>query len=237
MFFALLDLRCISRGELGYTCGKTKVSEDGIQFRFTDEQKENPGFSSDTSGKEPTCQCRRRKETQVQSLGGGDPLEDGMATHSSILAWRIPWTEEPGRLQPLGLQSGTQLEQLSMHARGRIWDPNLNEKRMRNRRKKPCCLMETWLFSGFLSQQCWSSWTSKTALGGPAPALRLLRSVAGLWPLDGSSISPDSLGDGEPVSKVLSTIFFSSQIFHLSVSQTKGRAIVFPSLLKVYGFL
>ena len=39
------------------------------------------------------------KKTQVQSLGQGDPLEGGMATHSSILAWRTPWTEEPGGLQ------------------------------------------------------------------------------------------------------------------------------------------
>ena len=39
----------------------------------------------------------------VQSLGQEDPLEEGMATHSSILAWRIPWTEEPGRLQSMGL--------------------------------------------------------------------------------------------------------------------------------------
>ena len=38
------------------------------------------------------------QETQVQPLGGDDPLEEDMATHSSILAWRIPWTEEPGRL-------------------------------------------------------------------------------------------------------------------------------------------
>ena len=44
------------------------------------------------------------KETQVQSLGQEDPLEEGMATHSSILAWKIPWTEEPGGLQFLGLQ-------------------------------------------------------------------------------------------------------------------------------------
>ena len=42
------------------------------------------------------------RETQVQPLGGGDPLEKGMATHCSILAWRIPWTEEPGRLQSMG---------------------------------------------------------------------------------------------------------------------------------------
>ena len=39
------------------------------------------------------------KETRVQSLGQEDPLEKGMATHSSIFAWRFPWTEEPGRLQ------------------------------------------------------------------------------------------------------------------------------------------
>ena len=44
------------------------------------------------------------QETWVQSLGQEDPLEEGMATHSSILAWRIPWTERPGRLQFLGLQ-------------------------------------------------------------------------------------------------------------------------------------
>ena len=42
------------------------------------------------------------KETLVQSLGWEDPLEEGMATHSNILAWRIPWTEEPGRLQSKG---------------------------------------------------------------------------------------------------------------------------------------
>jgi len=41
---------------------------------------------------------------QVQSLGQEDPLEEGMATHSSILAWKIPWTEEPGRLQSIGLE-------------------------------------------------------------------------------------------------------------------------------------
>ena len=44
------------------------------------------------------------QETRVQSLGQEDPLEKVMATHSSILAWRIPWTEEPGNLQATGLQ-------------------------------------------------------------------------------------------------------------------------------------
>ena len=44
------------------------------------------------------------QETQVQSLGREDPLEKEMATHSSTLAWRIPWREEPGRLQSMGSQ-------------------------------------------------------------------------------------------------------------------------------------
>ena len=44
------------------------------------------------------------QETQVQSLGREDPLEKEMVTHSSILAWKIPWMEEPGRLQSMGLQ-------------------------------------------------------------------------------------------------------------------------------------
>ena len=42
------------------------------------------------------------QETWVQSLGGEDPLEKEMGTHSSILAWKIPWMEEPGRLQSMG---------------------------------------------------------------------------------------------------------------------------------------
>ena len=45
------------------------------------------------------------RETWPRSPGQEDPLEDGMATHSSILAWRIPWTEEPGRLQSTGSHS------------------------------------------------------------------------------------------------------------------------------------
>ena len=44
------------------------------------------------------------QETQVQSLGREDPLEEEVAIHSTILAWRIPWTEEPDRLQSMGLQ-------------------------------------------------------------------------------------------------------------------------------------
>ena len=51
------------------------------------------------------------QETWVQSLGWEDPLEEGMAAHSSILAWRIPWREEPGGLQSMGVtRSQTQLK-------------------------------------------------------------------------------------------------------------------------------
>ena len=48
-----------------------------------------------------------KQETQVQSLGQDQPLENKMATHSSILAWRIPWTEEPGQLQFMDCKSQT----------------------------------------------------------------------------------------------------------------------------------
>ena len=44
------------------------------------------------------------QETHIQSLGWEGPLEEGMATHTNILAWKIPWTEEPGRLQSMGSQ-------------------------------------------------------------------------------------------------------------------------------------
>ena len=56
------------------------------------------------------------KEMQVQSLGWENPLEEGAATHSNMLAWRTLWTEELGGLQSIGSQSQIQLKQLSMHA-------------------------------------------------------------------------------------------------------------------------
>ena len=55
------------------------------------------------------------QETRVQSLGREDPLEKEMATHSSILAWKIPRTEEPGRLQSAGLQESDMTERLHFH--------------------------------------------------------------------------------------------------------------------------
>ena len=57
------------------------------------------------------------QETQVQSLGWEDPLEKEMATHSSVLAWRIPWMEEPGGLQSMGSKESDTTEQLHFHFR------------------------------------------------------------------------------------------------------------------------
>ena len=68
------------------------------------------------------------RETQVWSLGREDPLEKEVATHSSILAWRIPWREEPGRLQSMGSQrvghdwaTSLSLSFLSCHLGGSLW--------------------------------------------------------------------------------------------------------------------
>ena len=64
----------------------------------------NRGFPGCCSAKEPACQCRKCKEMLIPFLGPEDPLEEGMAVHSSILAWRIQWTEEWGGLQSMGSQ-------------------------------------------------------------------------------------------------------------------------------------
>ena len=56
------------------------------------------GFPGGASDKEPTCQWRRHKRHRFDPWVREDPLEGGMATHSSFFAWRIPWTEEPDGL-------------------------------------------------------------------------------------------------------------------------------------------
>ena len=61
------------------------------------------GFPGAARGEEPTCQCRRISEAGSIPGSGRSP-EEGMAIHSSILAWRIPWTEEPAGLQSMGSQ-------------------------------------------------------------------------------------------------------------------------------------
>ena len=56
---------------------------------------------------------QKMQEIQVRSLDWEDPLEEEIATHASILAWKIPWTEEPGRLQSVGSQKSDTTERLS----------------------------------------------------------------------------------------------------------------------------
>ena len=64
--------------------------------------KQGEDFSGGASVKEPTCQGSRCKRGGFDPWVEEDPLEEGMATHSYILAWRIPWTEKPGGLQSIG---------------------------------------------------------------------------------------------------------------------------------------
>ena len=77
--------------------GKNKLRNTGLQGKIHSVVR----FPGGSDGKESVC---KPGKTQVPSLGRQDPLEEGMATHSSILAWRIPWTEEPGGLQSMQLQ-------------------------------------------------------------------------------------------------------------------------------------
>ena len=65
--------------------------------------KDGRGFSGGSDSEESACNAGDIRDS-VRSLGWEDPLEEGTAAHSSVLAWRIPWTEEPGGLQCMGLQ-------------------------------------------------------------------------------------------------------------------------------------
>ena len=78
------------------------------------------------------------QEMQVQSLGQEEPLEKGMATHSSILAWEIPWTEEPGRLLSMGPQKGwTQLsDSTTTISHGKQWLGLLTKTREKKSKNK-----------------------------------------------------------------------------------------------------
>ena len=84
-----------------------QLREGGVRLEFKPPAVPLPSYRSRDIGfpdgsvvKNPPAM----QETQVQSLSPEDPLEKDMATHSSILAWRTPWTEEPGGLQPMGSQ-------------------------------------------------------------------------------------------------------------------------------------
>jgi len=78
------------------------------------------GFPSGSVVKNPPANARQCSSWGLRSLGWGDPLEKDMATHSSILAWKIPWTEDPGGLQSMGQQRvGHDLATESMNDSGK----------------------------------------------------------------------------------------------------------------------
>ena len=112
---AVRDTRLMHRSESLYNweC-KMTICHKCLLKRICIDTCCSPGGAS---GKQPTCQCRRLKRCWFDPWVEKTPLEKGMATHSSILAWRIPWTEEPGGLQSMGvMKSRTWLKWLSMHA-------------------------------------------------------------------------------------------------------------------------
>ena len=76
--------------------GWQRIGHDWVTFTFT--------FPGGATGKEPARQCRRHKKWGVRSPGREDILKEDMTIHSSILAWRSPWTEGPGWLQSIGSQ-------------------------------------------------------------------------------------------------------------------------------------
>ena len=98
-----------------------------IFFCFTLFLNKNT-FPCNSVGKESDCNAG----DLVQSLSQEDPLEEGMTTHSSILAWRIPWTEEPGRLQSMRSQELDMTERLSTHSTHKPYRPKEVNRSLQN---------------------------------------------------------------------------------------------------------
>ena len=105
MFFLIVNnFRCywrdkwLFKNHLGSPCISVYV-----WYRYRYRYMALGGFPGGAGGKEPACQCRRH-DLRVWYLGWEDPLDKGMTTHCSVLAWRIPWKEEPSGLQSIGSQ-------------------------------------------------------------------------------------------------------------------------------------
>ena len=144
------------------------------------------------SGKEPACQCRKHKRHEFDLWVGKIPWRGIMATHSSILAWRIPWTEELGRLQPIGSQ-----KELDTTEHTRTWKQKL---RALGR------AAEEWVIDAgkiikkhppFFSSQWLSCFLGHLTLG-PASSLVITWSCSAMIPISLKQISSsmiDKLGD------------------------------------------
>ena len=90
-----------------------------VRLGFLYKWSEDQGFPSGVSGKEPICQCRGHKRWGFYPWIRKIALEEGMATHSSILAWRIPWTYKSGGLQSIKSQIAM-MKQLRMYTQIKI---------------------------------------------------------------------------------------------------------------------
>ena len=99
------------------------ANKEAPGFIITSHISWTGSFRGSSDGKESACvsdQGSESREIKVQSLGQKDPLEKGMATHSSILAWRIPWTEEPRGLWFMGSKSQTWQSDVTHSIPGRV---------------------------------------------------------------------------------------------------------------------
>ena len=85
------------------TYGSQSLFSVSLEFFFLESQRPRKGFPDGSAVKNPPV-MQETWEMWVQSLGREDPLEEEMATHSSIVAWKIQWTEQPGGLQSMGSQ-------------------------------------------------------------------------------------------------------------------------------------
>ena len=109
----IMDFPCGSAGKES-ACN---AGDLGSIPRLGRSPEEGKGYQLQHFGLESSMDCTYlpKQREAVGSLSQEDPLDEGMASHSSILAWRIPWTEEPGRLQSTESWSQTQLKRLSTH--------------------------------------------------------------------------------------------------------------------------
>ena len=103
------------------------IDGDQERHKACPKQPSPFGLPRGFSGKESACQCTKHR---VQSLGREDPLEKGMATHSSILAWTIPWTEEPGGLQSWGRTELDTTERLTLSLSASISSSSVSRSQM-----------------------------------------------------------------------------------------------------------
>ena len=100
-----------SKGQGFCLLGKQTFQDSRLRLFGASEDKRS-GFPGGARGREPACHAGDTRDAGSVPRSVRPP-EEGVATHSSILAWRVPWTEEPGRLQSIGLQGQTRLKRLS----------------------------------------------------------------------------------------------------------------------------